>query len=662
MPAPNNSISYNKKELVAEQSGFFWSSLGLLAAVILGTITQAVFSPDRIKAQIQMAADRVHEQMEVSFEHAHLSLADGFWPEIAVVISEVRLISEKKCWLSPDLYANEVKLPLSLVGLITGKITVNTVIVDEAQLRLRSQHVECEADQSVKIAATNPKAVVVHAEDNLPAETGQKNPSLTEKYKGPRNPVENVLIRTFKVTYEPAGVGTVRLDKIRFRRKQDSKDLRVDGMFNLGAETLAADFSSFASFQLEYKAGEDAMLKGLISGNWREGLYDFQIDYMEKKQNLIVLGDLRHIPVSQILPALKKYSLIDNALDGKSLWMSQKISFQGSLQDTQSQVLRIEHLGIEGDLGEIKGSRLEFASLKPLRLKPFELDLHGIGVEKLLKAFNKAHPGPTLGSLGVFSGKLKFFDQDHLELKGDHSGLEFIFSSQGRRESQIISLIRGGISYQAGRWDLDLNEARPLEGIFEGKIDLRSDRDWQNVSLRVNFEELQLSPKVVALITAGGELSPITGKLDLNLDQGQMKSLNGRLQIKSLNYDRLQAKGFSVALSTDAKNLVAKAQVQNLELPPDWSGFQYIEPLNELAKTWAKPLELTEFSSHLEMSPQSALQWKDLRVKGDQLRIQSTGGWNATGIMNGKLALKAGANAENWVLSGHREKLSWTRE
>lgn len=635
MPAPKDSLKYNAKELVAEQSGFFWTAVALIVALSVGSAVQSLLAPEKIKQRIQEVSTKIHPDVNVQFDDAYISLADGIFPEFALVIERVRLESAKTCWMMPVLHINKMKLPLSLSSLFAGHAKVNSLEVDEADLNFRGDYAPCKP-----VAGTSDVVRSIAQEvGEMPA------PAIDEN----KNPIETVRVRVLKV-------GAVRFEDLRYQKQSSEGAFHIQGMLNLGAESLAGDFDSYAKVKLDFDPARERHWTVDVNGNWREGMYRVAGDYNQAKQSLVMSGEMKHLPMSQIFPVLKKYQLLAQDLDGKSLWLSSRFSIQGLVPQPESLLVALDDFKVEGEIGDIRASRIEVAQLKPLQFAPFSMTLQGIHLSRVLSLLGKNHPSPTLGELGVVSGEFRTDGKQVFDFSGDLAGLEFIFSNKGLRQSQVLSLV----SFQ---WHQDMKgshvrvtRVRPLEGIFEGGLEVNTTPKETVVVAAVN--ELQFAPSVIRLMTQNGNIDPMQGKMRMKLVDGNIVELVGDLKTNRMTVEGIEFLKPKVNFQMAKKTYQGIAEVEQISAAKDNAEMKIFLPLLEAGSNGSATVSLKKISMRFLSPEADALAWTDLRGQVDGREFTSSGHWNAEGLITGQFQKKSDSGVQKkWQLRGTRDRL-----
>lgn len=649
--SPRGNQKELEKELVAEQPGFLMSFLGIALALLIGLTIKVTIAPEKVKTHLNHAVSKVHRDLSVRFESAAVSLSRGIFPDLAVVIKGVQIESKNECWLSPLGELNEIRLPLSWRHLFVGQIFIHEIVADEVNLSLRVPPENCQGQRSFaeifENHAIEPNRMVAASNQKLAMETGFSN------VRRP-NPIDTVSIRKLVIHYLPVPFTSFRFDRIVAKLvNPDPREIQVRAHLNLGGETLAGDYASQAALELLYSEREKKNWQLTARGDWREGRYDFVSKFTPHDDKFSVKADLRHLPLSQILPVLKKYRLVEKDFDGRQLWVSGKFESNGESKKIKQTPILIENFSIEGDLGEIQTSKIEVHSIEPAKFSPFEMNIKGIDMKNLLQFLNRPHPSKAIGSMGTFNGTATLLAPEHLLLRGDYSGLEFIFSNKGKRQVQTISLLSGEIELKQKNWFVTIDRIRPMDGLFEGSIKMKADRDWRDLWLESRIQELNLSPAVQTLMTNGGSLGALSGNLKTHLKGGQIQELQG-----SLRWDRLILEGLflekpKAEITSRLGQFYVRASASSLDFDADAPAVEMFRPVfQESSSKW----HIAQPEVQIRTNSLKDFEWSRFQGRLPQGLIRSRGGWTEAGLMSGDLRIGSSNGASFWKLSGTRNQ------
>lgn len=673
---PTREIEREKRELVAEQSGFTWALAAVGVAFLFGILFKGSLSPQRVQQLVEQASAKVHKDVNVKFSTARLSLSDGFWPELAVVIENLSFESDQVCWMTPVLEANIIKLPLDLSSLFSGKVVIKEIFADQVTLSLRTDLKDCKHRQPASESGVPAASASVASGAEAKPDSAVK-PLLIENLQREKNSVERLSVKSFRVNYLPQAFTSVEVQdlNVSLKSKQPRK-IDISGFLNLGGETLSGDYSSQARIEVEYAEDQVPSWTSRLTGNWREGHYRLQGTYDPETQAYKVDSNLDHIPLSQVLPLLRKHHLLSDDLNGKDVWISLLANSQG-FANSAAHPLEVSKIKMEGDLGEIEVDRISSKDIAKGSFDPFEMQIHSLNFSNLAKFLNRTLKSESLGQLGVFHGKIRFQSRDQIKITGEHSGLEFIFSSRGQRQAQSIALITGEAELKNQVWRLRLDRLHPSEGLFLGQADIKSDANFENIEARLVMEDLTLSPEVQKLMTAGGQLTSLAGNVSVKIKQGKLSEINGSVDAPEVVLagtqfvrPKLYIRTVKPMIASSAKTLGSKERdgtgvIINTKLVTRKIDFKASTPISDVAAKflesnwWTQEhISIENVEAQIETDTSGKAQWKIaswIMPLGKSVKFNSEGQWTPQGALDGVLILQNSKNSKKYKVSGHRD-------
>lgn len=640
----------SEKNLVAEQPGWSLAIPALIFALFLGLVIRAIISPNRVKEQIQKAANHIHRDAHINFESAYISLADGIFPELAVVINNVQMNADVRCWMRPTIEIDQMKLPISFVKLMAGELYIDQIVIQEMNLSLADAFKTCESTsaghEAPQVGETSPRSPAQIA--NLPLTT-KSVIRVPEK-----SPISKVQIKRLNIHYLPLAFTSFFLDNflIELENEQPLK-LHSESLLRLNRDSLA-NVGSLAKLKVDYNESGEPILNIDLKGSLGEGSFNTQAQFMPRKRMLNLDGDLKYFPISQIMPLFKKYRVIESDFTGKRTWVSGKLKYEGQIESKLPSPLRLQGLRLEGDIGEISSSSLEITELSPLKFKPFDVEIKSLSLGEVKHLLNLEHPTKIFGSLGYFTGALHIESPDKFNLRGDHMGLEFIFSNRGIRKHQTISLISGELEYSRDLWQAKIDRVRPFEGVFEGELKLRGDKQFHRVEVSSKIAELELAPSIQSLMTGGGYLGSFGGEFKLALKNNEIDELNGNLRWNKMDVDGIRVEKLKAKLAKTNKILTLNLAAQEMELEKQKQAtlalnnvFKDLNVDSILLKNPALKISTSEFKE---------LSWSEFSADSVNGKFQSEGGWDGHSSLRGILRIN-GKNKKKWNIGGFRNNL-----
>jgi hypothetical protein len=645
MLGPSKYRKEIEKDLVAEQPGLGLAMLGLLIAVMIGMVVRVALSPERIRSHIEEALAKIPAetmaQVNIKMGAASVSLAEGIWPDLSLVIKDVKISSNNICWLSPQMEINELRLPLSWRKLLMGEVDMHELRADEVDLSLRNAPTDCPN-------STEAQSSLFSAPARFVAQVNSSAPAVTKSL------IRRIQVRKFLLHYLPVAFTTFEVDSFEANILSNVPQLiELSGKLNLGGDPLLGDYAPHAFLKARFDGARGPLWSLTARGDWREGRYDLAATYAQDKKTYEAHVEMKHLPLNQLMPLLVKYRVVENEYNGRQIWLAARAQTSGFWQDWQKNPVHVSEVKVEGDLGEIHTPKIELRSLQPLTFDPITLELRGLNLQQVLTFLNRPHPSPALGELGTFNGVATLEDNHHLRLRGDHSGLEFIFSNRGARETQTISLLSGEAEFRDEHWKIKIDRIRPLEGVFDGVIQMQADQQWRDLNVDSAITEMSLSPNVQTLMTGGGSLGAFSGKLKAHLVAGELKSLQGLLKS-----DRILAEGLHVekpkfAFSTQNGIYLLDLNAQDVEVDPDSAPGILMSQVLSLPVNSPRFL-MKNISARFQTAHLKDLQWTSFQTLIPQGFLRSHGGWSEQGDLFGEIIAREQRKENRWLIRGTR--------
>jgi hypothetical protein len=638
----------SSKNLVGEQPGLAVLLTGFIIAFVFGYTVKSLISPARVTAQIEKAASHIDKNLKVQFTSAVFALSEGILPRFSVVITGITMDSSRECWMSPYVEIDELRLPISFWGVVTGKSPVEAVVAETVNLKMRSDLKPCEDADGNQLSAGGEKSA--SASKPLVKLTKSEN---RDAYK---NAVSLLSVRHFNIEHVKYPQYSTHLLNFSTQVKSfEPRVIVVKAKTHLLKDEVVGDYLSHANLYLEYKESPEPALQAHFFGNWREGHYSIIGNYTLNDKNLSMETDLKHIPFSQILGVLKKYNVVKADLNSRQAWVSAKSRYIGPVDRIRSSPMEVRDIKIEGDLGELWADRLAFRTLDPVTYDTIRLDIKKLHIERLLEFLNQKQRPKILGHLGEFTGSAEIVSDKEIHLKGEHQGLEFIFANKGQREVQIIDSMYGEVDLDGNFWNFKLSQVRPRGGILDGSLKVKADRSFQNMDIKTNIDEIRLADSVQKLMTNGGFIGPFSFDSDVKIEKAEIESLKGHAQLKDMKIEGMEFGETKTQFDWAKNEIIMNMTIQGLKMNPESAARPVLEPVlsSHIANT--DPVEFEKVAGQIRMNQLRTLSWKGMQgllPKGSKLI--SDGSWDDQGNLKGQVQFKEGKKTQSWSIGGHR--------
>lgn len=603
---------------------------------------------DFVHDRIRDAAKHIHHDLVVDFEEAHISLADGLIPELAVVIEKIRFESANKCWGSPSGAVTEVRLPLNFWQALHGQLSISKVSLDHVDVQLHSQLSDCAPAAEVA-------AEVKSASEGKSAKKDEEAKKSFVIAINSRGPVQHVFVRSIRIQPLSLPSTDIDIEHLAVDKLADAPDhFHVGGHVNLGGLTFSGDFTSHAQFEIDYMSAKAALD---VRGSWREGKYALSAQTNLSDKTYDAKGHIEHLPMVQIFQLLKKYWAGIGDFDGRQVWLNLDFSTVGTQVMAKPPLLRVDRLNVEGDLGAIEGGNFVISKWSPLELSATDIYLRNFKLEKILSFFGSDKKPQSFGNLGEINGVFRSIGPQQFEMSGEFSGLEFVFSNRGERKIQLISLMSGHLEYNQGLWSFLLDKIRPYEGLMLGQVKLWGQDGKPNVDVEMHVEEMHLGPEVQALMSGNGSLGRWAGDLKGTFDRTGLKRLQGQVFAQDLQVEGLDLPRLKANFTTAGERLQIDILGQN---PSIRDGSRVRKMLDTLLAPFAQkgplpPLAANQASLSFDFIPTSNLHWRMKPAIFADLSVRTEGQWNQDGQLDGRVTISRRGDEHQWKIRGTRE-------
>ncbi|MBX3040789.1 MAG: hypothetical protein KF789_08805 [Bdellovibrionaceae bacterium] len=632
----------------------FWT--GVVVSVVLGLLLRGILNPQALHQKLESAASQIHPTVRVDFEHAHVSLADGWIPRFAVVIQRVRMISTNTCWMAPRLIADEIRLPISWQALLSGQPPFRRVEAGDVEIRLTALR-PLACDEGVAMVMGPQAKPAKKMAIRIVRDEGGKT---TASPQG-SGEIDSLRIRRLVLVSEVYPQGAVDLSDFNFQvRSTQPAFYQMKSQITIargGGVGGAAEQALKASLDADYKEFPEKIVDLRINGRLREGTYSLTGSYQPDRDDLKLSADLRHVPLVELFDLIKGRDARMQDFRPRLSWLSLRAETSGEAKRLAQLPIDLTQLRLEGDLGEIVSDRMRLESLSPLKLAPAILQVEMLDWDRFFQYLGKSHPTPILNKIGRFKGVIELADEMNFQMRGEHSGLEFIFSNQSRREIQSVNGIQGQVLRTKGRWSAVVSQASVEQGTFLGQVSLRADSDFQSLDVDLTTKEFSLSPRVQSLMTAGGQISSLQSQLKVHFRSGELETLRGQAKAEGVSIAGARAEKVSFNFAGQSGLTEITPRIEKLSLPV--SLLQNVGLQSLFPSTWIREntLDLSSVGGRFQLRRLNDVKWTGVVGKATTASgsLSTYGSWDPQGTLSGKVSVRNGTASQNFVIEGTRD-------
>ncbi|MBK7892478.1 MAG: hypothetical protein IPJ84_17020 [Bdellovibrionales bacterium] len=533
------------REDVFEQNGFRWFLVTLVVAVLLGMVLRQATSSRRMTALLRSNLEHSQIAENLSFSEASLSLADGWWPEIAFLLERVEWRTAPSCQDTAPVQMKRMRVPIRLLPLIKGEALVALAKVEDLTVDLDTLKTSCgksvpaSSSAPVAITGSSPEA----AAPTIDAETRKRLQAMIRGLRVDRaelffeNRMKSVVLEDFSavwngddlevstgVRFPPATVFGEALPPFLVNGTVRPQDISVDVRADLNEGTLEGS----------------AQLRPVRQAT---GALELESEVR------IAVADL---PLSVMTPLLRKSGMVNENFKPRFAWLDCAAEVKGLFSRLLVQnAVHFSQCEVSGHIGRV---RVESALLEPSGVwhapmgKDIEIVFDQLSIGQLLETFAQEGPRGVFSEFGNFTGRLVIGDERKASVSGELKGAQVKFASGGGSALQGLQLGRIDGALSAQHLDFQISKV-VLDG---GETDMTAvigadlgSAGIERATVRVDAEHLKFNSRVEKLLFTG-PVENLQFSTQLALHRGAFDDLKLKLEASGLKGAEVEAEKIRV--------------------------------------------------------------------------------------------------------------------
>lgn len=544
------------REDVFEQNGFRWFFVTLVVAALLGLVLRQATSSRRMTALLRSNLEHSQIAENLSFSEASLSLADGWWPEIAFLLERVEWRTAPSCQDTAPVQMKRMRVPIRLLPLMKGEALVALAKVEDLTVDLDTLKTSCgkATPAASPVAASGSLAEAVNASTAAPATAPTVAPTIDDEtrkrlqamIRGLRvdraelffeNRMKSVVLEDFSavwsgddlelstgVRFPPATVFGEALPPFLVSGTVRPQDISVDVRADLNEGTLEGS----------------AQLRPV-----RQATGGLELE----SEVRIAVADL---PLSVMTPLLRKSGMVNENFKPRFAWLDCAAEVKGLFSRLLIQnAVQFSQCEVSGHIGRV---RVESALLEPNGVwhapmgKDIEIVFDQLSIGQLLETFAQEGPRGVFSEFGNFTGRLVIGDERKASVSGELKGAQVKFASGGGSALQGLQLGRIDGALSAHHLDFQISKVA-LDG---GETDMTAvvgaelgGAGIERAAVRVDAEHLKFNSRVEKLLFTG-PVENLQLSTQLVLNRGAFEDLKLKLEASGLKGAEVEAEKIRV--------------------------------------------------------------------------------------------------------------------
>ncbi len=538
------------REDVFEQNGFRWFFVTLVVAVLLGLVLRQATSSRRMTALLRSNLEHSQIAENLSFSEASLSLADGWWPEIAFLLERVEWRTAPSCQDTAPVQMKRMRVPIRLLPLMKGEALIALAKVEDLTVDLDTLKTSCgktvpaastvvSSDTSADVAAS--AAAPATAPTTAPTIDVETRKRLQAMIRGLRvdraelffeNRMKSVVLEDFSamwsgddlelstgVRFPPATVFGEALPPFLVSGTVRPQDISVDVRADLNEGTLEGS----------------AQLHPVRQAT---GGLELESDVR------IAVADL---PLSVMTPLLRKSGMVNENFKPRFAWLDCAAEVKGLFSRLLIQnAVQFSQCEVSGHIGRV---RVESALREPNGVwhapmgKDVEIVFDQLSIGQLLETFAQEGPRGVFSEFGNFTGRLVIGDERKASVAGELKGTQVKFASGGGSALQGLQLGRIDGALSAQHLDFQISKVALDGGETDMTVVVGADigsAGIERATVRVDAEHLKFNSRVEKLLFTG-PVENLQLSTQLVLKRGEFDDLKLKLEASGLKGAEIEA-------------------------------------------------------------------------------------------------------------------------
>jgi hypothetical protein len=657
-----------EKYLVVEQKGWRIVILGLAIAALFSLTFKAIFSPRRIQYEIDRALSASDPRIKSKLDGAYLSLSDGVWPRLAIVIQKLNVESSDPCLFETKATIENLVLPVALSTLWDRTLIFKQIEVGSLVLQMKARREGCGLGQGLPVIPPLPQTI---GQETRPVDNGLlpdddhskplrrdalERPPLVQTMSVESSFLRHIVFNEIRLHFVewPLFQWELRDVDVKLPLKGQTKT-HIEGLVTLTSDPSRFPFQGIHAHLEMDSDNENASAN--IRGAWREGRVDVQGQWSPNRKDFHWKGSFKQIPWSQLVVLAHALGKAGPLPASSQAWVSAQINWDHESSSPERVI--VDDGQIEGEFGDfILGKVIadRISDSPAWKVQPYKVLAKEVDLDILTKMLGWNEPPSAFERLGMFDGEALFTENQLVSMNGVWTALQLIFSNRGRREIQDINHINLDLSGASNRWRGDLSNIELEEGSWNGTIGINLDQNAKSVELESQFSHLRLNQRVEQLMTVKGSLAPMEGKILLKFVDGSAAQANGFLKLDRGTINEVTVEKARVDFEGQADSLTGKIQIQSMISPRT-----QLDYLPELFSENLLSVQFKNITGKFSRTPKT-LDVTELLGTAQEIkaRLAIEAGWGLDDLLYGQLQIRSEHQNQTFMLSGSRQSPRWS--
>ncbi len=530
-------------EDVAEQGGMRWFIVAFVIAGLLGTLVRLMVAPHKIEMLVRakIATSPWHKKFE--FKSVEVDLADGPFPDFALVLSGVSWRPTGSCQADGEhrelapIRAASVRVPLKWSSLVSaslgsGRLSAGRLVFEELTVDVDEIKRRC------------PDEAVVATQSTLPTSTAQALPSdATESVEASlfddqelseiANSIGGIKFLSAEVYFENRMKSVLLEDTVISIREREI-DLAATVRFP-PATVFGESTPAFSITGTVRPSGIIADIRADLNEGTLEAnavMKPIQTKHGQKELDSQIKLTVSDLPLSMMTPLLTKSGVVQVGFRPRFAWLDCNAEIKGIFSRLfVENPVRLAQCEVSGQAGRVRVDTAVRESTG--RWQPFELVVADLDIGKVIETFQLEGATGIFAEYGKLTGKVRVNSATEIEADAAVKGSVLRFAGGDGMALQTLDVKSISMASQGTQLKFKMKDFEPLGG--QADLTFLATHDWKSEETNFEFklDKLKLNSRVEKVIFTG-PVAEMNGKATGQLRKKVLSKLNGSLTLSKI--------------------------------------------------------------------------------------------------------------------------------
>ena len=559
-------MSARRAEEVSEQGGLRWMVVGLVLAVLLGTLVRLMVAPHKVEMAIRAQIEKSQFQGQIGFRKAEVEFASGPWPDFALVLTDVQWRPMAACEgegahrAEAPVRAGAVRLPLRWSSVLRAQFAMGRVAARDLVIDLDEVKRRCPDGTEASVSQAAPWQVIADAVANpSPVDAGagrEMTPAeffRQDELRAVRRVLSGISVDHAELFFE-GRMKSVVLESLRATVKD--KGIDISTLVRIPPATVFGE--SLPAFSVRGTVQATEILSE-VRAELNEGTLEANAELKPivnsrgvRELDTVMKLSVSNLPLSMTTPLLVKTGIVPKDFRPRFAWLDCNAEIKGIFSRLiVDHPLTISQCEISGQVGRLKVDKAVREAQGVWH--PFIVRAESVELGKVLETF-QLHGAPGVFSeYGKFSGAVEVKKPDEFSFQGSTSGMVVRFAGGEGTALQAIGIGKLAVLGSGLKVRALAEEFKPEGGEAQLKLEAEHDLKTGDTEFQLDLARLKFNSRVEKVLFTGS-VAEISGKASGLVRNEKLKRLKATLGFKGVQGTEFHSSEMRLEARLEAKS------------------------------------------------------------------------------------------------------------